>query len=125
MSHQLRTALNSILGFAQILELGAVTEQQSDNIAHILKGGYHLLDLINEILDLARIESGRLSLSPEPVRVREAIQDAVDLVRPLAIQQNVTLSSSPAIRCETHVQAHHQRLNQVLLNLLSNAIKYN
>jgi PAS domain S-box-containing protein len=125
MSHELRTPLNSILGFAQILELGSLTEQQSDNIAHILKGGYHLLDLINEILDLARIESGRLSLSPEPVRVREAIQDAVDLVRPLAIQQNVTLSAAAGLRCEHHVHADRQRLKQVLLNLLSNAIKYN
>jgi signal transduction histidine kinase/ActR/RegA family two-component response regulator len=125
MSHELRTPLNSILGFAQILELGSLTEQQSDNVTHILKGGYHLLNLINEILDLARIESGRLSLSAEPVCVREAIQDAVDLVRPLAIQQNVTLSADAAIQCEHHVRADCQRLKQVLLNLLSNAIKYN
>jgi signal transduction histidine kinase/CheY-like chemotaxis protein len=125
MSHELRTPLNSILGFAQILELGALNEQQSDNVAHILKGGYHLLDLINEILDLARIEAGRLSLSLEPVRVREALKDAVDLVRPLAIQQNVTINPDVAIRCDRHVQADRQRLKQVLLNLLSNAIKYN
>src|SRR5579872_363374 len=122
MSHELRTPLNSILGFAQILELGELTELQMSNVAYILKGGYHLLELINEILDLARIESGRLSLSPEPVSVQEAIQDAVELLEPLATQQNVTLS---ARICDRHVHADRQRLKQVLLNLLSNAIKYN
>jgi signal transduction histidine kinase/CheY-like chemotaxis protein len=125
MSHELRTPLNSILGFAQLLELGDMTAQQCNNVEHILKGGYHLLDLINEILDLARIEAGRFSLSPEPVRMREALKDALDLVRPLANQQNVTLSQDVAIRCNRHVHADRQRLKQVLLNLLSNAIKFN
>jgi len=125
MSHELRTPLNSILGFAQLLELDALNDQQSDNVHQILKGGYHLLDLINEILDLARIESGRISLSPEPVRMRDALKDAVDLVRPLAIQQNVGLNADAAIRCDRHVRADRQRLKQVLLNLLSNAIKFN
>jgi signal transduction histidine kinase/FixJ family two-component response regulator/CHASE3 domain sensor protein len=125
MSHELRTPLNSILGFAQLLELGNLTEQQADNIRHILKGGYHLLELINEILDLARIESGRLSLSSEPVSIREVLTDALDIVRPLAVQQNVSLTSEGAVRCDRHVQADRQRLKQVILNLLSNAIKYN
>lgn len=124
MSHELRTPLNSILGFAQILELGELTEQQESHVEHILKGGYHLLELINEILDLARIEAGRMSLSPEPVLIREAIQDAVDLLQPLAVQQNVTLNAMGA-HCGRHVRADRQRLKQVLLNLLSNAIKYN
>ncbi len=125
MSHELRTPLNSILGFAQLLELAALGDDDRDNVQHILKGGYHLLDLINEILDLARIESGRLSLSPEPVRMREALRDALDLVRPLAVQQNINISPDVAIRCDRHVQADRQRLKQVLLNLLSNAIKFN
>jgi signal transduction histidine kinase/CheY-like chemotaxis protein/CHASE3 domain sensor protein len=125
MSHELRTPLNSILGFAQLLELGDLTEQQADNVRHILKGGYHLLDLINEILDLARIESGRLSLSPEPVSMREVLGDVLDLVRPLAVQQNVRLNAEAAIKCGHHVHADRQRLKQVLLNLLSNAIKFN
>lgn len=125
MSHELRTPLNSILGFAQLLELSRLTDQQSDNIQHILKGGYHLLDLINEILDLARIESGRLSLSPEPVPMREVLMDAVDLVRPLAAQQNVSLNPDAKINSNRHVHADRQRLRQVLLNLLSNAIKFN
>jgi signal transduction histidine kinase/ActR/RegA family two-component response regulator len=125
MSHELRTPLNSILGFAQLLELSELNEQETDNVQHILKGGYHLLDLINEILDLARIESGRLSLSTEPVQVREALIDALDLVRPLAAEQNIYISPDEAIRCDGHVNADRQRLKQVLLNLLSNAIKYN
>jgi signal transduction histidine kinase/CheY-like chemotaxis protein len=125
MSHELRTPLNSILGFAQLLEMENLGEQGIDNVHHILRGGYHLLDLINEILDLARIESGRLTLSSEPVRMREALKDAVDLVRPLAIEKGVSLNPDIALRCDHHVQADRQRLKQVLLNLLSNAIKFN
>jgi signal transduction histidine kinase/ActR/RegA family two-component response regulator/CHASE3 domain sensor protein len=125
MSHELRTPLNSILGFAQLLEMETLGEQGTDNVYHILKGGYHLLDLINEILDLARIESGRLALSSEPVRMREALKDALDLVRPLAIEKGVSIHPDIALRCNHHVQADRQRLKQVLLNLLSNAIKFN
>ncbi len=108
-----------------MLELENLGEQANDNVYHILKGGYHLLDLINEILDLARIESGRITLSPEPVRMREALKDALDLVRPLAIEKNVNISPDIALRCDHHVHADRQRLKQVLLNLLSNAIKFN
>jgi signal transduction histidine kinase/CheY-like chemotaxis protein/HAMP domain-containing protein len=125
MSHELRTPLNSILGFAQLLELADLGGQANDNIQHILKGGYHLLDLINEILDLARIESGRLSLSPEPVEIREVVADALDLVQPLAMEQRINVSAESALRCNLHVNADRQRLKQILLNLLSNAIKFN
>ncbi len=125
MSHELRTPLNSILGFAQLLELGHLSEQEADNVYHILKGGYHLLDLINEILDLARIESGRITLSSEPVGVKDALKDAIDLVGPLAIEKRVNLNSEVALCCDHYVHADRQRLKQVLLNLLSNAIKFN
>jgi PAS domain S-box-containing protein len=125
MSHELRTPLNSILGFAQLLEMDALSEQARDNVYQILKGGYHLLDLINEILDLARIESGRLTVSSEPVRMREALKDALDLVRPQAMDKSVSISPDIALRCSHHVQADYQRLKQVFLNLLSNAIKFN
>jgi len=81
--------------------------------------------LINEVLDLARIEAGRLALSPEPVQVKEALREALDLVRPLAAQQNISLCADLAVRCDRHVRADRQRLKQVLLNLLSNAIKFN
>ncbi|HEY4359949.1 MAG TPA: response regulator [Bryobacteraceae bacterium] len=124
MSHELRTPLNSILGFAQILEMGQLPEDDQSSVAQILKGGQHLLNLINEVLDVARIEAGRLSLSPEPVHLAEVIQEALDLVRPLAQQRNI------AIRSQTngagyHVKADRQRLRQVLLNLLANGVKYN
>jgi PAS domain S-box-containing protein len=125
MSHELRTPLNSILGFAQILEMDALPPEQQDSVAHIMKGGQHLLSLINEVLDLARIEAGRLSLSPEPIHLREVIQEALAFVRPIAQQDNITISLDSTIDTETHVQADQQRLRQVLLNLLSNAVKYN
>jgi signal transduction histidine kinase/response regulator RpfG family c-di-GMP phosphodiesterase len=125
MSHELRTPLNSILGFAQLLGLADLAAQQQSNVQQILKGGYHLLELINEVLDLARIEAGRLSMSPEPVQIKDAVKEAVDLVRPIASLQNVTLSVDLSTYGDRYVQADRQRLKQVLLNLLSNAIKFN
>jgi signal transduction histidine kinase/response regulator RpfG family c-di-GMP phosphodiesterase len=125
MSHELRTPLNSILGFAQLLGLAGLSSQHQSNVQQILKGGYHLLELINEVLDLARIEAGRLSLSLEPVQIKDAAKEALDLVRPIASLQNITLSADLAAGGDRYVQADRQRLKQVLLNLLSNAIKFN
>jgi signal transduction histidine kinase/response regulator RpfG family c-di-GMP phosphodiesterase len=125
MSHELRTPLNSILGFAQLLGLADLAVQYQENVQQILKGGYHLLELINEVLDLARIEAGRLSLALEPVRVKDAVTEAVDLVRPIASLQNITLSADFSAYGDPYVHADRQRLKQVLLNLLSNAIKFN
>jgi signal transduction histidine kinase/response regulator RpfG family c-di-GMP phosphodiesterase len=125
MSHELRTPLNSILGFAQLLGLADLAAQHQSNVQQILKGGYHLLELINEVLDLARIEAGRLSLSLEPVLIRDAAKEALDLVRPIASLQNITLSADLGASGDRYVQADRQRLKQVLLNLLSNAIKFN
>ena len=82
MSHELRTPLNAVLGFGQLLEVDKLTDDQHDSVSHILKAGRHLLDLINEVLDISRIEAGELALSPEPVLVSELIQEAVDLMRP-------------------------------------------
>ena len=125
MSHELRTPLNSILGFAQLLSLADLGGHHQDNVQQILKGGYHLLELINEVLDLARIEAGRLSLSLEPVRIRDSVKEAFDLVRPIASLQNITLSADFSGYGDRHVQADRQRLKQVFLNFLSNAIKFN
>jgi signal transduction histidine kinase len=125
MSHELRTPLNSILGFAQLLGLAELAVQHQNHVQQILKGGYHLLELINEVLDLARIEAGRLSMSPEPVQVKDAAKEALDLVRPIASLQNITLSVDFSAYGDRYVQADRQRLKQVLLNLLSNAIKFN
>src|ERR1700722_4769810 len=125
MSHELRTPLNSILGFAQLLALADLAAQHQGNVQQILKGGYHLLELINEVLDLARIEAGRLSLSPEPVQIKDAVKEALDLVRPIAHLQNITLSADISAYEDRYIHADRQRLKQVLLNLLSNAIKFN
>ena len=124
MSHELRTPLNSILGFAQLLAL-ALPEQHQSNVQHILSGGYHLLDLINEVLDLSRIEAGRLRLSMESVTLEPIVREALDLAAPLAANKHVTLHSEVSECVELQVAADPQRLKQVLLNLLSNAIKFN
>ncbi len=125
MSHELRTPLNAILGFAQILELEDLAAHQRDSVGEILKGGRHLLDLINEVLDIARIETGRLGLSLEPVPVEEVLNESLGLVRPLAAQRKIEMTGPGWLEPAWHVMADRQRLKQVLLNLLSNAVKYN
>jgi hypothetical protein len=91
MSHELRTPLNAILGFAQLLELDDLDTEQRDNLGHILSGARHLLSLINEVLDIAAIEAGRLSLSLEPVALADVAAETVSLIRPLADQQNIVV----------------------------------
>jgi signal transduction histidine kinase/ActR/RegA family two-component response regulator len=124
MSHELRTPLNVVLGFGQLLEMGDIDEDQRRSVAHILSAGRHLLDLVNEVLDLSRIESGRMAISPEPVELADLAAEAVDLIRPLADDRSVRLTQSLEA-CHHLVVADRQRLKQVLLNLLSNAVKYN
>jgi len=125
MSHELRTPLNAVLGFGQLLEMDELTEHQQDAVRQILKGGSHLLNLINEVLDISRIEVGRMQLSLEPVAAEELVNDAAGLVRPLAAQRQVTIEVVPYAEGDPYVVADRQRLQQVLLNLLSNAVKYN
>jgi PAS domain S-box-containing protein len=124
MSHDLRTPLNAILGFAQLLEMDPLSPEQADSVKQILRGGSHLLELINEVLDIARIEAGHLTLSPEPVAVGEVVPQVVDLVRPLAAASGIRVSTDLASACP-HVHADRQRLKQVLLNFIANAVKYN
>ncbi len=124
MSHELRTPLNAILGFAQLLELDSQSAEQQESVEQILRAGRHLLGLINEILDISRIEAGRLQLSLEPVPVYETVRQAIDLVQPSAAVAHVAVRSD-AIDERVHVLADRQRLQQVLLNLLSNGVKYN
>jgi signal transduction histidine kinase/ActR/RegA family two-component response regulator len=124
MSHELRTPLNGILGFAQLLEMDASEPAEQESVSHILKGGRHLLALIDEVLDISRIEAGRLPISLEPVLVGDTVRTALDLVRPQAAARDVALGGD-AGDDERHVTADRQRLQQVLLNLLSNAVKYN
>jgi PAS domain S-box-containing protein len=125
MSHELRTPLNAILGFGQLMEVEAATPDQHENATQILRGGRHLLALINEVLDITGIESGHLALSTEPVLVREVVEEVLDLMKPLAEVRQIELSSDPALLYNQYVDADRQRLKQVLLNLVANAVKYN
>ncbi len=126
MSHELRTPLNAILGFAQILEMRADDPKQIGNIQQILKAGRHLLALINEVLDIARIESGHLSLSLEPISIGNIVGEILDLMRPLAASRQIQLINElTRDGADRHLLADQQRLKQILLNLLSNAVKYN
>jgi signal transduction histidine kinase len=125
MSHELRTPLNAILGFGQLLQLEDLTEEQVESVDHILRAGRHLLGLINEVLDLARIESGHLALSPEAVEVHEVLNDTIDLIGPLAAERALDIHSPSPQECTWTIQADRQRLQQILLNLTSNAVKYN
>lgn len=125
MSHELRTPLNAIIGFSQLLQMPnePLSEQQADNVAEIMKAGRHLLEQINEVLDLARIESGRIELSVEPVELKPIFDECAALLRPQAAHSEIVITS--ALEPTDVVRADHVRVRQVLLNLLSNAVKYN
>jgi signal transduction histidine kinase len=123
MSHELRTPLNAILGFSQLLELDrGLGERSRGHLREVLRAGRHLLRLINEVLDLAQVESGRLALSPEPLRLHELVYEAAMLTDPMARPRGLRLQRRVAP--ELVVLADRMRLKQVLLNLLSNAAKY-
>jgi PAS domain S-box-containing protein len=126
MSHELRTPLNAILGFAQLIESGAPapTPSQRRSVDQILQAGWHLLKLINEILDLTLIESGKLSLSLEPISLAEVMAECQAMVGPLALSRNVKVAFPQAVSPH-YILADRTRVKQVLINLLSNAIKYN
>ncbi|MDP2075230.1 ATP-binding protein [Hydrogenophaga sp.] len=126
MSHELRTPLNAILGFAQLVESGTPTPTptQKRSVDQILKAGWYLLELINEILDLALIESGKLSLSVEPVSLTEVLTECRAMVESQAAQRGIGMAF-PRMPAQGYVNADRTRLKQVLINLLFNAIKYN
>jgi PAS domain S-box-containing protein len=124
MSHELRTPMNAIIGFSQMLEYDEdLNEDQLDNVHEILKAGRHLLQLINEVLDLSKIEAGRIDLSMESIDPLELAHDCEHLVQPLTLSQQIELHLE--VESEIGVWADRTRLKQVLINLLSNAIKYN
>jgi PAS domain S-box-containing protein len=125
MSHELRTPLNAILGFGQLLQRDDLTEGQRESADQMLRGGRHLLGLINEVLDVSRIETGSLALSQEAVDVDELLKETIDLIRPLAAERELRVEVPRQEGCAWTVRADRQRLRQVLLNLASNAVKYN
>lgn len=128
MSHELRTPLNAILGFSQLLEMypdEPLSPMQSEYVREIMRAGEHLLTLINEILDLARIESGRYTLLPEPVDLIELIDEITSLMQPLADQHEITMAFEPGELTNLITVTDRTRIKQILINLVSNAIKYN
>src|ERR1700731_1666351 len=126
MSHELRTPLSAILGFAQLMESGSPspTASQKRSIDQILQAGWYLLELINEILDLALIESGKLSLSLEPISLAEVMHECKDMIEQQALKRGISVVF-PQFDIPCFVKADRTRVKQVFINLLSNAIKYN
>lgn len=126
MSHELRSPLNTILGFAQLMlsESVSITPFQKQSTDRILKAGWHLLKLIDEILDLSKIEAGKMSIFPEPVLLSEVMLECQSMIEPQAKKHGITLFF-PRFDKHYYVRADRTRVKQVLLNLLSNAIKYN
>jgi PAS domain S-box-containing protein len=126
MSHELRTSLNAILGFAQLMEseVPPPTPSQKENIAKIVQGGWYLMELISEILDLAMIDSGRLSWSLEPMSLADVMLECRAAIEPLAQQGGIRMTF-PEFNGPCFIKADRTRAKQVLMNLLSNAVKYN
>jgi CheY-like chemotaxis protein len=125
MSHELRTPLNSILGFAQLMEMGELSKKQKKGVTHILNNGRHLLDLINEVLDISGIEAGRQILNPEPVQLTGIINEITDGMQVAANKRKVSVEFVDSPINSLFVIADRLRLKQVLINLLNNAVKYN
>jgi len=128
MSHELRTPMNSVLGFAQLLSddpVHPLTKKQQQFVEKILKNGEVLMDLINQVLDLAKIEEGRVDLDHSKISISDIMSECGELVQPLLGQYNVDLNADPSGYSDAHVWADEKLLRQIFLNLLSNAIKYN
>jgi PAS domain S-box-containing protein len=123
MSHELRTPMHAILGFAELLEMEGQGPENAESVTQIIGAGKHLLGLINEVLDIAAVESGKLTLKLDPVGVRATLEETLSLMRPLATRQHIRLEL-PAGDSDHWVLSNTQRFKQVLLNLLSNAIKF-
>ncbi len=127
MSHELRTPLNSILGFADVIleELdGPLTENMANDLGLIYKNGQHLLHLINDVLDMAKIESGRMNLSLEKFRVHDIIEEVVNITSPLASEKNLSLFIEENSDQEVEINADRTRVRQVMINIINNAIKF-
>jgi PAS domain S-box-containing protein len=125
MSHELRTPMNAILGFAQLLQLDEISGEQRESVDQIRSAGEHLLRLINEVLDISRIEAGALTISNEAVSIGDVAGEVKSLIQPLADQRGISVVLDLGDYKQSHVVADRQRLCQVLLNLVSNAVKYN
>lgn len=124
-SHELRTPLNAILGFAQLMEMGDLKPAHKKGIEGILKGGKRLLSLVNDVLELSRVETGQLSISLEPVRIGSVISETIEAVLPFAAERNITLEFAESPENQLFVKADLQKLKKALLNLMNNAVRFN
>jgi len=127
MSHELRTPLNSIIGFSEVLEdqlLGTLNASQRENVMYILKAGRHLLSLINDILDLSKVESGKMELDVESVPLRELLDASLVMQREKALRHGITLDLQMEPDTSIVIEADERKLKQILFNLLSNAVKF-
>jgi len=125
MSHELRTPLNSIIGFSDLLANARLTESQNRQVNNIRQSGYHLLELINQVLDLSTIESGNMELSLETVDMKDVIDSCLSTIQPMAERNGIAVDYDRPKNCDATIKADYTRVKQVLLNYLSNAIKYN
>lgn len=125
MSHELRTPLNSIIGFSDLLANARLTASQNRQVNNIRQSGYHLLELINQVLDLSTIESGNVELSLETVDMKDIIDSCLSTIQPMAERNGIEVDYSRPENCDATIKADYTRVKQVLLNYLSNAIKYN
>ena len=127
MSHELRTPLNSIIGFSEVLEdemLGSLNASQREDVAHILKAGRHLLSLINDILDLAKVESGKMQLEVHSVNLREALDSSLVMHREKALRHEISLDLEIDPAPDMVIEVDERKLKQILFNLLSNSVKF-
>ena len=128
MSHELRTPMNAILGFSQLIQADTanpLSPSHADYLKEILNAGEHLLELINEVLDLTKIDAGKIHLSIEDVDIRPLLRDCITLLGPVAVQRKIEFIIEDEENTNHHVRADRVRLKQILINLLTNAIKYN
>src|SRR4029079_15761869 len=127
MSHELRTPLNAVIGYADLLDLGVsgpLSSVQHEQVSRIRSSGHHLLSLVNEVLDLARVEAGRLTLHQGTGHSRQTIDSAMTLVQPMAEARGIQMSIRTAADCELIFEGDEDRVRQILVNLLNNAIKF-
>jgi len=125
MSHELRTPMNSILGFSQLIQMDTKDQSTKENIQEVIHAGDHLLDLINQVLELSQIESETMSLSLDNYNLNDLIKEGISTIKPMADKQGITINYDIAPYQNTKVYVDKFRFKQVILNLLSNAVKYN